>query len=98
MTDNSMSQSVPQQIPTPDDAITGTNTPTVIHGVALLVIAAVVALWRLVDHPDWALLGVWLAAGAGAAFLVLAGLSVAVSRWRRDQEFERRLAETRDPH
>ncbi|WP_265447986.1 hypothetical protein [Flexivirga meconopsidis] len=95
MSDNTMTQPVPQPIPPQGEANTGVSSPTVIHGVALLVMSAAVVLWRLIDHPDWSSLGIWLAVGTGAAFLLLAGLAVGVSRWRRNQEFERKLAQTR---
>jgi hypothetical protein len=70
----------------------GPYLPSVVRGVLLLVVAAFVIVWRLVDHPDWAAVGIGFGIGAGVLFLVAAVASFVIQRARREHEFDRMLS------
>lgn len=54
----------------------GPHLPTVLSGVAVLVLAAIAFVWRLVDAPDWAVVGIGIGVAAGALLLVVAAVSL----------------------
>lgn len=70
----------------------GPYLPPVLRGIFILVVAALVTVWRLVDHPNWAAVGIGAAIGAGVLFLLAAAISVVVQRSRQDHEFDRMVS------
>lgn len=70
----------------------GPHLPVVVRGVLILVMAAFVIVWRLVDHPDWAVVGIGAALASGALFLVAAAISMVINRARREHDFDRMLS------
>lgn len=84
--------------PEPDVPATRTepNVPLMLCGVVLLIAAGFVAVWRLIDSPNWGLLALMAAAIVGGGLLVLSGLTVVLRRVRADRAFDDQLARGRD--
>lgn len=70
----------------------GPHLPTVVSGVVVLALAALVFVWRLVDDPDWPVVGIVIGITAGVLFVVAAGISLVTQRTRSDHEFDRMLS------
>lgn len=70
----------------------GPYVPTVIRGLFILVLAAIAFVWRLVDDPNWAVVGITMAVVAGAVLLVAAIVSLAVRRAQHERDFDRMLS------
>lgn len=70
----------------------GPYVPTVVRGLLVLLAAALVIVWRVVDDPDWTLVGIGMAIAAGAMLLLTAGISMLVRHTRNDREFDRMLS------
>ena len=69
----------------------GPYVPTVLRGLFVLALVVVVFVWRLVDDPDWAVVGIAVAVVAGALLLLASVVSVIAQRARREREFDRML-------
>ncbi len=78
-------------IATPPPAVRprGAHLPTVVRGVVILAMAAIVVVWRLVDHPNWPIVGISVGIGAGVLFLVLAAISAVAHHTRGESDFDR---------
>ncbi|WP_446665211.1 hypothetical protein [Flexivirga sp. B27] len=70
----------------------GPYVPTVVRGLLVLLAAALVVVWRVVDDPDWTVVGIGMAIAAGAMLLLTAGVSMLVRHTRDDREFDRMLS------
>lgn len=70
----------------------GPYVPTVVRGLFVLALTAVVFVWRLADDPDWAVVAITLAIAAGAVLLVAAVASLVVRRVQRERDFDRMLS------
>lgn len=70
----------------------GPYVPTVVRGLVILAMVAVVFVWRLVDDPDWAVVGITVGVAAGALLLLAAVASLVIHRARRERDFERMLS------
>lgn len=70
----------------------GPHLPTVLCGVTILVLATLVLVWRLDDHPDWTVVGISVGFTAGVFFLLAAVATVLVHRARKERDFDRMLS------
>jgi len=70
----------------------GPYVPTIVRGLFVLVLVAVVFVWRLADDPNWAVVGITLAAGVGGVLLLAALTGLVVRRVQRDRDFDRMLS------
>jgi hypothetical protein len=73
----------------------GPHVPTVLRGLFVLALVAVVFVWRLVDDPDWTVVGITGAIVAGALLLLASVVSLVAQRARREREFDRMLSGSR---
>lgn len=71
----------------------GPHLPTVLRGIVVLVLATIVVVWRLADHPDWAVVGISVGFTAGVFFLFAAVATLLVHRSHREREFDRVLSD-----
>lgn len=69
----------------------GAHLPTVVRGVVILAMAAIVVVWRLVDHPNWPVVGISVGIGAGVLFLLLAAASAVLHHGRNERDFDSML-------
>ena len=70
----------------------GPHLPTVLSGVVILALAALVVVWRAFDHPDWPVVAISFALGAGVIFVLAGLIGFVVHRARRDRHFDRTLS------
>jgi len=78
--------------PVVPDSLRGPYVPTIVRGLFVLVVAAVVFVWRLADDPNWAVVGITLAVVAGAVLLLAAVTSLVIRRIQRERNFDRMLS------
>lgn len=67
----------------------GPHLPTVVRGLFVLVLATFVVVWRLLDDPDWAVVGITVGVTTGALFLVAAGVSALSHNARAEDDVDR---------
>lgn len=70
----------------------GPHLPTIVRGVVILAMAAIVVVWRLVDHPNWPVVGIGVAIGVGSMFLLIAAVSAVLHHARGESDFDRMLS------
>lgn len=70
----------------------GPHLPTVVRGVVILAMAAIVVVWRMVEHPNWPIVGISVGIGVGVVFLLVAAVSAVLHRTRDRFDVDRMLA------
>jgi hypothetical protein len=67
----------------------GPHLPTVVRGLFVLVLATFVVVWRLVDDPDWAVVGITVGVITGALFLLAAAVTALLHHARVENDVDR---------
>lgn len=70
----------------------GPHLPTVVRGVVILAMATIVVVWRMVDHPNWPIVGISVGIGVGVMFLLVAAVSAVLHHARDQHDLDRTLA------
>ncbi|GGB47239.1 hypothetical protein GCM10011492_43000 [Flexivirga endophytica] len=70
----------------------GPHLPTVLSGVMILLLAALVVVWRVLDNPDWAIVGISFGLAAGVVLVLSGVIGFVVHHARADRDFDRMLS------